>query len=444
MKLSLTAKMCALLGVGVLMTVVSSWSMFSLYSRHVIATQNQMHLLDIQSEVSALQGELWLYLEYKDDKSFGNLIEQQKRLSQILASSQLPTNTMSKLNRLNNQLIELISDDKQFQMNPHSLKVKEEFVVQRHAVLTGRYNMLIQNMYEYISSEHELELSQTNRQIEETMIYLAVIFIVFSVGMSLTAFVLLRSFRTGARAISIAINNIKQRRFSHRIDCEHLDYEFSTLGETFNTMSHELEQNVYTKSQLENEVSKQTLELEKQTQELEYLSEHDSLTALFNRRSMEARLETALEKAERTGLIVAVLFLDLDKFKNINDTYGHDIGDEVLVKVSERLLHSTRKTDIVSRFGGDEFVVCLDLLEDRESVWAKANQIITNMDHPITIGVTSFNVGISVGIAIYPTSAATHKELIKLADQAMYEAKQRPGNNFVFIEDKLNVKLADE
>ncbi|KHT39154.1 diguanylate cyclase domain-containing protein [Vibrio sinaloensis] len=446
MKGSITSKMYTLLGIGILMTVISAWSMYSLYNQHVEATRNQMKLLEIQTEVSALQGELWLYLEYKDDKSFSNLVEQQKRLSERLAMSNVNVSKVTKLNRLNNQLTALLSEDKQFQAELKQLSARRDFVAQRQAVLTGRYNMLIQNMYEYISSEHETELSQTNLKIEETMVYLAVVLVMFSVGMSFAAFMLLKSFRIGARAISTAINSVKKRRFSHRIHCEHLDNEFSTLGKTFNAMNEELEHSVFTKSQLENEVSKQTLELEKKTHALEYLSEHDSLTALLNRRSMEKRLQTALEKAERTGLLVALLFLDLDKFKEINDTYGHDIGDEVLIRLSERLLTVTRKTDIVSRFGGDEFVVCLDLLTDKSFISAKATQIIHEVERPIIIGNKGHYVGVSIGIAVYPNCTDNHRDLVKLADQAMYIAKERKGSHFVFAKEKPSnvLKVVDD
>ncbi|EGA67936.1 GGDEF family protein [Vibrio sinaloensis DSM 21326] len=436
MKHSLTLKMYTLFAASIVMTLATAFSMHSLYRQHVSAIETQSQLIDIQSEVTALQGQLWLYLQYKDDRSFESLIEQKKFLSQSLERSQIPSKKINKIQRVKKQFAELIEQDKQFQNAQAQQNMKQVHIDQRRALLTTRYNVLIQNMYEYLATQHERELQQTNAKIENTMRQMTVVLTLFSICMSFIAFMLLKKFQRGSNAISRAIENIRQRRFDHRIQCENLDAEFSLLGKTFNSMSEELEHSVYTKSQLESEINKHTQELEKQKKTLEYLSERDPLTSLLNRRSLESSLKTAVGKAQRSGLSVAVLFIDLDKFKIINDTHGHEVGDEVLHTVASRLSRCTRKTDIVGRYGGDEFVVCLDLLIDSGSVSKKAEQMIREVERPIVVNQSAYQVGVSIGIATFPLSGTSHEELLICADQAMYKAKSKGGGTFVFANEQ--------
>lgn len=119
-----------------------------------------------------------------------------------------------------------------------------------------------------------------------------------------------------------------------------------------------------TRKELEEEVLRQTRQLKHKQEQLLFLSEHDPLTNLMNRRAFDKQLENAMIKANRSGCKLALLFIDLDEFKQVNDTYGHDAGDVVLVNIAQRLEESVRESDFVGRLGGDEFVICLDLLHD--------------------------------------------------------------------------------
>ncbi|EHU9443916.1 GGDEF domain-containing protein [Vibrio vulnificus] len=176
---------------------------------------------------------------------------------------------------------------------------------------------------------------------------------------------------------------------------------------------------------------RQTTELRAQKEQLVYLSERDPLTGLKNRRAFMTALEDAAIKANRSGLKMALLFIDLNKFKEINDTYGHDAGDEILCRVAERMVDCFRHSDILGRLGGDEFVVCLDLLKSYDGVISKAEQFAEQMSAPILFHGHHLQVTPSIGISCYPDQSSSILELVKLADEDMYQAKTANGDYVV-------------
>jgi diguanylate cyclase (GGDEF)-like protein len=155
---------------------------------------------------------------------------------------------------------------------------------------------------------------------------------------------------------------------------------------------------------------------------------HDALTGLPNRALFNDRLQHGIAQAARHGWSLAVMFIDLDDFKIINDTHGHDVGDRVLCTIATRLKDNTRSDDTVSRFGGDEFLYLLMEVGDQKSVIALAEKIIKSIRTPCDVAVTGLPDGVtvkaSVGIAVYPKNGATAEALIKSADTAMFEAKR--------------------
>ena len=154
---------------------------------------------------------------------------------------------------------------------------------------------------------------------------------------------------------------------------------------------------------------------------------HDGLTKLPNRALFVDRLEHGIEQAKRHGWLLAVMFIDLGKFKTINDTYGHDAGDAVLKKIAGRLMKSTRSSDTVSRHGGDEFMYLLTEITDESSVAAIAEKLRKSIQAPCNISVRDLKISpsvtASIGIAIYPQDGTTVDALVSSADQAMYRAK---------------------
>ncbi|MEO8159617.1 MAG: GGDEF domain-containing protein [Betaproteobacteria bacterium] len=159
-----------------------------------------------------------------------------------------------------------------------------------------------------------------------------------------------------------------------------------------------------------------------------YAAFHDALTGLPNRALFDDRLEHAFEQAKRQGWTLAVMFIDLDKFKNINDTYGHDAGDIVLKTIARRLEENARGEDTVSRHGGDEFLYLLSGIRDEKSIAMIAQKIIQNVQVPIAVSLRDLNISpsikASIGISIFPNDGTTADALVKSADKAMYRAKQ--------------------
>ncbi len=165
-----------------------------------------------------------------------------------------------------------------------------------------------------------------------------------------------------------------------------------------------------------------------------HLATHDYLTNLPNRVLLSDRLEQAFLHAKRFEKKIAVIFCDLDNFKPINDTYGHDVGDELLKGIAMRLKSSLRQEDTVARYGGDEFVVLIDEFSEDIFLQTVVNKILRSLKEPIAINGVAIPVSMSIGVSVYPDSASTAESLLKMADKAMYQAKERGKNNAVFYE----------
>ena len=167
-------------------------------------------------------------------------------------------------------------------------------------------------------------------------------------------------------------------------------------------------------------------------QRIEELASRDPLTGLPNRLLLADRLSHALKSAQRDGTRLAVMFIDLDHFKSVNDTLGHSVGDLLLKDVAQRLEGSLRKGDTVSRLGGDEFIIVLERLKSAEDAREVAAKVISAIAAPYEGDANVPTISCSVGISLYPTDAQDAETLIHLADAAMYAAKERGRNNFQF------------
>ncbi|OOZ36634.1 sensor domain-containing diguanylate cyclase [Solemya velesiana gill symbiont] len=164
------------------------------------------------------------------------------------------------------------------------------------------------------------------------------------------------------------------------------------------------------------------------------LGRYDVLTGLPNRAMLFDRINTAIESAKRHKEHLAILFLDLDGFKVVNDTYGHIAGDRLLREAAKRLKNCTRKSDTVARFGGDEFVVLLTDVKEDPAVLSVIEKIQASLRLPFNIEETTANIGSSVGVAFYPANGETADKLLHQADTAMYRVKQQGKNGYRFAE----------
>ncbi len=176
---------------------------------------------------------------------------------------------------------------------------------------------------------------------------------------------------------------------------------------------------------------------------LHHIAHHDVLTGLFNRFSLKGHLDQALAAARRDASKVALLFIDLDRFKVINDTLGHHIGDLLLIEVARRLESCVRDSDVVARLGGDEFVIMLTGIAQSSVVATVAEKLVFNIGCSYHIEGFDLYTSPSIGIAIYPTDGPDGETLMKNADAAMYHAKMAGRNNFQFFDQKMNDAAVD-
>ena len=182
-------------------------------------------------------------------------------------------------------------------------------------------------------------------------------------------------------------------------------------------------------------------ESRRRTTELEKLAQFDELTGMANRTLFAEQLTRAIGRSQRKTAPLAALFIDLDRFKSINDTLGHDIGDALLCQVAERLQGNLRVGDFSGRWGGDEFVVCLEDFGEAGNAAAAAQKLLLVLSEKYEIGNSEVYATPSIGIAMFPDAGTTAEKLIKAADVAMFEAKKRGGGRFQHYSGALNTKL---
>lgn len=217
--------------------------------------------------------------------------------------------------------------------------------------------------------------------------------------------------------------------YAHRIP-ETSNDELGQLMSGFNQMLTEIE------------IRDQSL-FERQ-QQLDQLAHYDNLTGLANRAMLMDRLHQALHQAKRYHQKLAVLFIDLDGFKEINDTLGHKAGDELLKQVAARLSTIVRGSDTIARLGGDEFTICLHNVASAESACIVARKVMELYAEPFTLEGTACRITGSVGVALYPHDAETVEALLKAADTAMYQAKQHGKNNFQLYSTAMQVQINEK
>ncbi len=177
--------------------------------------------------------------------------------------------------------------------------------------------------------------------------------------------------------------------------------------------------------------------------ELIQLALHDNLTKLPNRMLLDDRLEQAIQQAIRDDRRFAVLFMDLDGFKAVNDAYGHHLGDLLLIEVAERIRANVRAQDTIARLGGDEFVLLIEAREPADAA-TLAEKLVKRISQPYQISRHEVRISASIGIALYPGDGQTRHELMINADAAMYHAKDQGRNGYCFFESSMNANAQEQ
>ena len=176
-------------------------------------------------------------------------------------------------------------------------------------------------------------------------------------------------------------------------------------------------------------------------QRIRYMAQHDVLTGLPNRALLQERIQVGIIEAQRDNSLMILLFIDLDNFKRINDSFGHLVGDQLLQIVAKRLKKSVRNGDTVARLGGDEFVICVTGLMHSERAAVLAKKVLKGLDTPFSIEARKLQSGGSIGISVYPTDGTTAEALMQAADTAMYHAKAKGRGNFQFFTPGLTMAV---
>lgn len=191
------------------------------------------------------------------------------------------------------------------------------------------------------------------------------------------------------------------------------------------------------------DLTKEIADKEKAEESLEYIAYHDELTDLPNRNLLIDRINDTIETARRNREKLGILFLDLDRFKAINDSLGHNIGDKLIQEVAKRLLQTLRKEDTISRNGGDEFVVVIKRMQNSDEAILVAQKLIENLTNIFEIDAHKIHIGASIGISVYPNDGASAVELVRNADTAMFSAKKSGGNRLQFYDESMSNRLRE-
>ena len=232
----------------------------------------------------------------------------------------------------------------------------------------------------------------------------------------------------------------KQQTYEVELDLMHKDGSQHTyLMVKFPLRSKE--NNVFGVCTIGTDISERKLAenaLREQQSRLNYMAFHDALTSLPNRSLFYDRIYHGLARARRSESKIALMLLDIDRFKNINDSLGHDAGDILLKAIAMRLIEGVRDMDTVARLGGDEFVVVLEGIHDLDDVSFVANKLLTTLSRPLEISGHSISTTVSIGVSIFPDDGMDTDELLKNADVAMYKAKEAGKNNCQFYAKGMN------
>ncbi|MCI5222247.1 MAG: EAL domain-containing protein [Candidatus Electrothrix sp. AR4] len=279
------------------------------------------------------------------------------------------------------------------------------------------------DFYYRIELDNEKLLSTLSRNRRH---YLALIVIVATLVLMVLRLIFSKTLINPLELLMGQIYNIEKQDYTQCVLVQTGD-ELETISKNINKLSASIQE-------------REDALLESQ-KKLEYLSQHDTLTELPNRRLFISRLKQAIEDAERSNQQVAVLFLDLDEFKQVNDTLGHDIGDQLLVKISLRLAEHIQSSVTLARLGGDEFTLFIENINSKRNVGIAAGKLLAKFEKPFTCAGHELSTTASIGIAIYPDDGMDTMTLIRHADMAMYQSKDAGRNGYSFFSVELSTSV---
>ncbi|MFT7185788.1 MAG: diguanylate cyclase (GGDEF)-like protein [Pseudohongiellaceae bacterium] len=275
-----------------------------------------------------------------------------------------------------------------------------------------------------------------NKTINRTFLGIVVLLLILGVVMTAFALHLGRYISESVTGLISAMKQVSTGKLDTHVEINGSD-ELSLLAWGFNQMTRQLMKATAAQDLLQREAVTRS-------EELNYLAHHDALTKLPNRLLFDGLLGQSLKQAKRHAQGVAVVFMDLDKFKNINDCLGHPVGDKLLQILADRLTKSLRNIDTVARIGGDEFVFLIEEINDIKGAQIAIKKVISIFDEPFFLKGHEIMMTASMGISLYPMDGEESSILIKNADAAMYLAKDEGRNSFQFYNHTLTKNAYDQ
>ncbi|WP_394201938.1 diguanylate cyclase [Shewanella waksmanii] len=408
-------------------------------------------VLAIEHSIASLTGKLWLLQKYQDNEAKIQAEQARHQLGQLLQSislehpqEQMLINNIKRLNTSLNNLLHLAQNA--------PTHTQDTSILTPTGMLTARLNTTMLSMGEELTQLQHLVIDNAESAQQKLLFIVAATLIIIALlVISINGFTLSRM-RAGLAIFAVEFRKMAKGNLDSKVVVPH-NNEFKTLGNYYNIMKSSLANITRRKEALTNEVAQQAKALQSQHQQLQHIAEHDELTGLYNRRAFESIVNKSICRCQRQHQGLALLFIDIDKFKLTNDHYGHDIGDLILQQLAECITQVTRKSDTCCRLGGDEFIICLEPIntaQDYQVVLGKLFEQINIASQKLAEKYTcmqtppksnkslaekvchrpELQLQISVGVSCYPQNGDNLAALIKQADQAMYCAKQHAGNQY--------------
>lgn len=383
-------------------------------------------IMNVQTSIDVLRSRLWLLQQQGDETS----LTEGRRASQQLRNT-LEANTLSDVSQgaVPNLRHMQKAVDRLLMLAENNLSQSEHPSSDpSHRLIASRLNMILLSMSEEVLVLHQRVQAHVNEIQAQLTIWAGVVMVLLSLSLVFLMLLFRHRLQGGLNTLIAGIRKVQQGALDGEVKAKY-DDELQIIAGELSDMKLKLSETMVSRDALQREVDEQTRQLKAQHDELRRVANTDGLTGLLNRRAFESQVTLAMTRAEVSGNHAALLFIDLNDFKAVNDTFGHEAGDLLLNAVADRLRQVVRATDLVARLGGDEFIVWLNLLGDNGNVDTAVSRIRAIIDSPILFHGEPISIKLSVGVALFPEHGRKLDELMKKADEAMYKAKKEKYSN---------------